>query len=83
MPMTIELTAYDRPRRLASRARLSGMDITGELAFAVVPSGTRMRWCWELRPRGALRMLGPLIVRRGRRQEAEIWGALKRLLEAR
>ena len=37
--MTIEWTAYDRPRRLASWARLSGMDIRGDLRFDPIAGG--------------------------------------------
>jgi uncharacterized protein YndB with AHSA1/START domain len=82
IPMTIEVTAYERPRRLASRTRLASMEIEGELSFEPVSTGTRMRWCWRLQPRGALKPLGPLIARQGERQEAAIWGGLKRFLEA-
>lgn len=81
IPMTIEVTAYERPRRLASRTRLAGMDIDGQLSFEPVTGGTRMRWCWDLRPHGPLRLLGPLIARVGARQEREIWSSLKRFLE--
>jgi hypothetical protein len=41
-----------------------------------------MRWQWELKPRGALRLMGPIIARIGEREEREIWTGLKRLLEA-
>jgi uncharacterized membrane protein len=81
IPMTIDVTAYDRPRRLASRTRLAGMEITGELSFEPVSNGTRMQWCWQLQPRGPLKLLGPLIARHGERQEQAIWHSLKRFLE--
>jgi Polyketide cyclase / dehydrase and lipid transport len=81
-PMTIEFTTFDRPRRLASSTRLSTMDIHGTLLFEPVPEGTRMTWRWELRPRGLLRVAGPLVRRMGQRQEQEIWAGLKRCLEA-
>lgn len=79
--MTIECTEYERPRRLASTTHLSAMEIRGGLAFEPVLEGTRMRWRWNLRPRGLLKLLGPLVVRMGRRQEQEVWTSLKRLLE--
>lgn len=41
--MTIEFTAFERPRRLASRTHLSNMDIEGNLSFDPVAGGTRMR----------------------------------------
>jgi hypothetical protein len=79
--MTIDVTAYDRPRRLASRTRLAGMEITGELSFEPRAAGTRMRWCWHLQTHGALRLIGPLIARQGERQELAIWTGFKRLME--
>jgi hypothetical protein len=80
--MTTEYTDHERPRRLASTTHLSTMEIRGSLTFEPVPEGTRMRWQWNLEPRGLLKVLGPLIVRVGRRQEQAIWSGLKRLLEA-
>lgn len=83
LEMVIEFTAYERPRRLSSSTRMSGMDVHGTLTFDAVPEGTRMRWHWELAPRGLVRLLTPLAVRMGRRQEAAIWAGLKRCLEER
>lgn len=80
--MTIENTGYERPRRLAVRTHLSNMDIEGNLSFDPVAAGTRMRWLWDLKPHGALRLMTPLIARMGRRQEQTIWTSLKRVLEA-
>jgi hypothetical protein len=80
-PMTIEFTVYERPRLLALTARLSKMDIEGSLSFDPVPEGTRMRWSWEIEPRGFLRLFGLLVARLGRRNEQIIWTSLKRLLE--
>ena len=81
--MTIEYTAYERPRRLASSIHMPAADITGVLRFDPVPTGTRMGWSWVVRPRGLYRLLTPVIARVGRRQEQENWGGLKRFLEAR
>lgn len=80
--MTIENTGYERPRLLASTTRLSTMDIDGVLLFDPVDGKTRMRWQWDLKPRGVLRLLSPVIARMGRRQEQTIWASLKRHLEA-
>ena len=74
--MSVELTAYDRPRRL-----MSNMEIEGTLTFDPVPEGTRMRWSWDLAPRGTLRLATPVIGLIGRRQERTIWTSLKHLLE--
>ena len=81
--MTIEFTGYERPRRLASATHLPTMEIRGALTFEPVTGGTRMRWSWELQPRGVLGLLRLLIVRMGRRQEEDIWAGLERFLEAR
>jgi hypothetical protein len=80
--MRSELTGYHRPSRLASRTTMAQADILGTLTFAPVPGGTRMRWSWVVRPKGAIRLLTPVISRIGRRQERAIWTGLKRYLEA-
>ena len=79
--MTIECTSYERPQRLASTTHLATMDIQGTLTFDPVPAGTRMRWAWQVQPRGLLKLLTPLVARMGRRQEQTIWTGLKRVLE--
>jgi hypothetical protein len=82
LPVVIEFTTFDRPVRLGSRTTMSGMVILGELTFEAVGETTRMRWSWDLKPSGALRLLTPLMVFMGRRQEKDIWTSLKRHLEA-
>jgi hypothetical protein len=57
------------------------MDIQGTLTFDPVPAGTRMRWSWDLYPRGLLKLATPVVARIGRRQEQSIWTNLKRVLE--
>lgn len=81
--MTITFTHYERPRRLTSATHLSNMDIRGTLTFDPVADGTRMRWSWELEPRGMLKLMTPVVTVIGRRQERTIWTDLKRYLEAR
>jgi len=79
--MVIEFTGYERPRRLEEIAHVSSMDLQGSLTFDPVPEGTRMRWSWDLEPRGILKLMSPLVARMGRRQEQRIWVGLKHLLE--
>jgi uncharacterized protein YndB with AHSA1/START domain len=81
--MTIEFTAYERPRRLTSSTHISTMDVRGTLTFEPVPQGTRMRWSWKLEPHGLLKLMTPMLATMGRRQERTIWTGLKRYLEAR
>ena len=80
MPMVVELTGYKRPSRLASVTRSSMMETDGALTFEPVHGGTRMRWSWDVRPRGATRLMALGVL--GRRQERAIWSHLKRLLES-
>lgn len=83
LPVLIEFTTFDRPSRLGSRSTMSGMEIQGELIFeAVDASSTKMRWEWDLRPTGVLRLLKPLMVIMGRRQERDIWTSMKRCMES-
>ena len=79
--ITIQYTAYQRPRRLASSIHMAAADIKGTLTFDPVADGTRMGWSWELRLRGWYRLLAPAIARSGRRQEEATWAALKQFLE--
>jgi hypothetical protein len=58
MPMVVEFTGYERPRRLASVTRSAMMETGGALGFEPVSSGTRMRWAWDVRPLGPLKLMG-------------------------
>ena len=79
--MVIEVTEYERPRRLASKTTMSSMDIAYILTFEPVREGTRMRWSGEIEPHGMLKLMGPLVAWLGRRQELRIWTGLKGVLE--
>ena len=79
--MRSELTGYDRPGRLASRTTTEQADIDGTLTFDSVPGGTRMRWSWTVRPKGAARVPALVISWIGRRQEQAIWASMNRYLE--
>jgi hypothetical protein len=80
--MVIETTTYDRPRLLTSTTTMEQMDIEYTLTFDPVVEGTRMRWIGDVRPRGGLRLLGPLVGWLGTRQERRIWSSLKDHLES-
>jgi Polyketide cyclase / dehydrase and lipid transport len=80
--MVIEFTSFERPLRLGSKTRMSWVDIEGGLTFEPHPAGTLMRWSWEVQPKRFTRLISPIILRMGTRQEEAIWGNLKRLLEA-
>jgi hypothetical protein len=80
--MLIECTGYDRPRLLASATTMQQAEISYMLTFEPAAGGTRMRWSGQVRPRGAVRLLGPVITWMGTRQEQRIWASLKEHLEA-
>lgn len=77
----VEVTGFERPTRLASFTSMSTANIEGELTFEPHPVGTRMSWSWELRPKGAFLLVGPLFALVGEGPDAEIWTELKRYLE--
>ena len=79
--MIVEITAYERPRRLATTTRTSSVDIHSVMIFEPVGGGTRMRWRSELQPHGLLKVLTPVMGVVGRRQTQRIWTGLKHRLE--
>jgi uncharacterized protein YndB with AHSA1/START domain len=81
--MIVEVVDYHRPGRLATSIRSSYMDAEGTLTFAQVEGGTRMRWSWEMRLRGAVRVLSPLLSAIGPRWEYRNWAGLKQFMESR
>jgi uncharacterized protein YndB with AHSA1/START domain len=81
--MVIEVTAFERPHRLASTTRMEGMVLDGGLTFDTTAGGTRMSWSWSLHPTGPMRLLTPLLAIMGRRNERRIWTGLKHHLESR
>jgi uncharacterized protein YndB with AHSA1/START domain len=80
-PMLVELTRVERPHLLASRTGSALMDTTGTLTFVESDGGTTMSWDWQVRPKGWLRVLGPLFGPLGGRMERKIWNGLKGHLE--
>jgi carbon monoxide dehydrogenase subunit G len=80
-PMLVELTEFDRPHRLGSRTTSSMMQTSGALTFAADGDCTVMSWDWQVRPKGWMRMLGPLFGPLGGRMERRVWTSMKRYLE--
>jgi len=81
MEMLVELTEFDRPRRLGSRTTSSMMETSGALTLAPDGEGTDLGWDWQVRPKGWLRLVGPLFGPLGSRMERRIWTGLKHKLE--
>ena len=82
MEMLVELTECDRPHRLGSRTTSTMMETFGTLTFDAEGNDTVMVWDWQVRPKGWLRMTGPLVRPLGDRMERKIWTGLKRQLES-
>jgi Polyketide cyclase / dehydrase and lipid transport len=81
-PMRIVCTACQRPTLLASVTSMRQAEFRVTLTFDPVPAGTRMRWSEQVRMKGGLRLLTPLVTWLGRRQEQAIWTSMKRQLES-
>jgi Polyketide cyclase / dehydrase and lipid transport len=81
-PMRIECTDCRRPALLATVTSMRQAEFRVTLTFAPVPAGTRMRWSEQVRLKGGLRPLAPLVTWLGRRQEQAIWTSMKRQLES-
>ena len=77
----IEVTRYERPSVLGSRSVMAGSTVVGELRLEPEASGTRLTWDWDVTVAGPARLLAPLVVVVGRRQERAIWAGLKDWLE--
>jgi uncharacterized protein YndB with AHSA1/START domain len=80
--MTVEIVDYDRPRRLATSIRSSYLDVGGTLTFSKADGGTCMRWSWDMRLRGAMRALSPVLRAIGPRWEHRNWAGLKQFMES-
>jgi hypothetical protein len=81
--MTVEVIDCERPGRLAMAIRSPYMDVDGVLTFAAAGGATQMRWSWDMRLRGALRALSPLVRVIGPRWEYRNWAGLRNYLESR
>jgi hypothetical protein len=79
--MVIEYIDYKRPERVRSRTTTSMADIDGGVELEPVPAGTRMRWSWNVRPKGVARMAVPLVAAIGRRRERANWQGMMKYLE--
>ncbi len=79
--MSVEVTEYDRPHRLATHTSMSWADVQEVLTFDTARTGTRMRWAWHVRPKGMAISLAPIVSVIGARQERALWEGLKRYLE--
>ncbi len=82
MEMIYEITAYERPQRLAGRTINGPIDVQSTETFDSVPGGTHFCWVWDLEPRGLFKLMSPLVARRMGRNLDTLLANIKRLLEA-
>ena len=80
-----EITAYERPRRMISRTirGLPLMNVESTETFEPANGGTRMRWVWEVKPRGTVgKLTTPVLARMLGRRLDRAFANIKRVLEA-
>ena len=80
-PMTIELVRFDRPLEWKSMGRSSRLDARGEGRVSPADNGARLLMRMELRPKGTLRLLLPILGRFMHKQEERNLAAIKEALE--
>lgn len=79
--MTLTILEYDRPHRLRNVVRSSYMQVDGALTFEETADGTRLRWDWDMRLAGPMRMLSPVLALIGPAWERRNWVGLKEYME--
>lgn len=79
--VSILLVDCDRPHHLTWAIESTSMDVRGTEELTQQGDGTLVHWSWDFRPRGALRLLGPLIGLMGRRMERTVWTDMQKHLE--
>ncbi|HEX6337320.1 MAG TPA: SRPBCC family protein [Jiangellaceae bacterium] len=79
--MTLTILEYDRPHRLRNVVRSSYMQVDGALTFEETADGTRLRWEWDMRLAGPMRMLSPVLALIGPAWERRNWVDLKEYME--
>ena len=80
-PMTIELVHFERPVAWASVGRSRRLDANGEGRVSATEDGAHLVMRMELRPKGALRLLLPILGRFMHKQEERNLAAIKQALE--
>jgi Polyketide cyclase / dehydrase and lipid transport len=80
--MLIECTEYQRPELFTTAITMRQANFIYALRFQPTVGGTRMSWSGQVHPKGAFKLLGPVIAWMGTRQEERIWTSMKRHLEA-
>jgi uncharacterized protein YndB with AHSA1/START domain len=80
-PMTIELVRFEPPLAWESVGRSRRLDARGEGRVSATKEGARLVMLMELKPKGTLRLLLPILGRFMHRQEERNLAAIKEALE--
>jgi Polyketide cyclase / dehydrase and lipid transport len=80
--MTIEIVRYERPFAWETDGRSRRMDAKGEGRISATERGAHLVMRMELRPRGALRLLLPILGRFMHHQQARNLAAIKQRLDS-
>jgi Polyketide cyclase / dehydrase and lipid transport len=80
-PMVIEYVGFDRPRSWESVGRSRRLDARTYGRVTAIAGGARLTMRMELRPRGAPRLVLPLLARYMHRQQERNLASTKALLE--
>lgn len=75
-------TAVQRPEFISWTLSSSRATAAGTLRFEPVAVGTRLRWCWTVRPHGVWRLVAAVLMGVGERRQQRMWAALKTEVEA-
>jgi carbon monoxide dehydrogenase subunit G len=77
----LELVEFERPRRVTIRARSKIVDFDDAIDLTPSGAGTRLGALMTAHPRGAMRLVTPLMARTMRRRFAANWTRLAPALE--
>ncbi|KGN42038.1 hypothetical protein N801_03210 [Knoellia aerolata DSM 18566] len=80
--MTMELVEYDRPHHVRTEVRSPYLQVEGTVTCAQTDGGTRLRWDWDMRLLGPMRVLSPVLAVIGPRWERRNWMGLKEYMES-
>lgn len=75
-------TAVQRPEFISWTLSSPRATAAGTMRFEPVAVGTRLRWCWTVRPRGIWRLVAAVLMGIGERRQQRMWAALKTEVEA-
>ena len=83
LPMTYEIETWDRPNRVVLRGEGSTVRALDDIRFEHVPGGTQIHYSADLRLKGPLRLLEPLLRKRFDETGRAAMAGMRRALQLR